>query len=182
MSSQPACISSSQRRHGGRRCLETRRRSVRRWVRAGQTSGEILLDVAKESKTEGKVSKSWLTLQRLGKTHATNRGTVLYLFVPNRSLPQNCISRERRRVTNSNFSCFSRDQGSCSSFPRLNTAKSMWLNKQYRSFIMSNWFLITTADNPLVKLPVMCSWTARRQDTPVFNKPVTCLTHLLISQ
>ena len=182
MSLQPACSSSSQQRHGGHRGLETRRRSVRTWDRAGQTSGEILLDVAKESKTEGKVSKSCLTLQWLGKTHTNNRGTVLYVFVQNRSLPQNWISRAQRCVTKSNFLCFSRDQGSCSSFPRLNTAKSMWLNKQYRSFIMSNWFLVTTADNPLVKLPVMCSWTARRQVTHVFNKPITSLTHLLTFQ
>lgn len=115
----------------------------------------------KKSKTEGKVSKSCLTSQPLGKTQTNNRGTALYVFVQTRSLPQNWISRARRCVTTSNFSCFSRDQGSCSSFPRLNTAKSMWLNKQYRSFIMSDWFLITTADSPLVNLPVMCSCTAR---------------------
>jgi len=162
--------------------LETRRRSVQERVRAGQTSGEILLDVVRGSRAEGKVSKRCLTWQRRGNTRPNTRGAVLYVFAQNPSLPQNRISRARRRVTNRNFSCSSRDQGSCSSFPRLNTAKSMWLNKRYRSFIMSNWFLITTADNSLVKLPVMCSWTARRQATRVFNKPITRLTHLLTFQ
>lgn len=61
-------------------------------------------------------------------------------------------------------------------------AKSMWLNEQYRSFIMSNWLLIMAADNPLVKLPVMGSWTARRQLTEGFNGPITCLAHLLTIQ
>lgn len=58
-------------------------------------------------------------------------------------------------------------------------AKSMWLNEQYGSFIMSNWFLIMAADNSLVKLPVMSSWTARRVLTEGFNEPITCLAHLL---
>lgn len=121
-------------------------------------------------------------IKMLGKTPPNNHGTVLYGFVQNPSLLQNWISRARRCVTNTNFSCFSKDQGSCSSFPKLNMAKSMWLNEQYRSFIMSNWFLIMAADNPLVKLPVMGSWTARRQLTAGFNKPITCLAHLLTYQ
>lgn len=83
MSLQPACSSSSQQRCGGHQGLEIRWRSVWRRVRAGQTSAEILLDVAKENKTEGKVSKSCLTLQRLGKTHTNNCGTVLQVFVQN---------------------------------------------------------------------------------------------------
>lgn len=51
------------------------------------------------------------------------------------------------------FSWLGRDQGSCSSFPRLDTAQSMWLSGQYRSSITSNWALIAAADNPLRKLP-----------------------------
>lgn len=125
---------------------------------------------------------SCLTSQLLGKTAPNKRGTVRYGFVQNPSLLQNWISRARRCVTNSNFLCFSRDQGSCSSFPRLNMPKSMWLNEQYGSFIMSNWFLIMAADNPLVKLPVMGSWTARRQLTQGFNEPIMCLAHLLTIQ
>lgn len=61
-------------------------------------------------------------------------------------------------------------------------AKSMWLNEQYGSFIMSNWFLIMAVDNPLVKLPVMGSWTERRDLTEGFNEPITCLAHLLTIQ
>lgn len=77
---------------GGHQGLETKQRSVRMRVQAGQTSGESLLDVAKESKMEGKVSKNCLTSQWLGKTHTNNRGTLLYVFVQNPSLSQNWIS------------------------------------------------------------------------------------------
>jgi len=126
--------------------------------------------------------RSSVAQQQPRKTHVKQPHTMLYVRVQNPSLLQNWLCRAQRCVTNSNFSCFSRDQGSCSSFPRLNTAKSMWLNKRYGSFIMSNRFLITMADNPPVKLLTMRSQIARRQIPPGFNKPVTCLAHLLTSQ